>query len=496
VTGTALLTDQAVENEAGTFVFLAGTSSLAMTGANGAYALTGVTAGTYTLIATKANYTSASATVVVTAGVVTVATALSLSPLSAPTFTVSYDANLADGSAPVDPNLYLAGATAVAQGPGSLTKPGTTFAGWNTKSDGSGIAYASQAPLVLGSASVKVFAVWTMATTYSVVYDPNNANGSGPVDSNAYLDGTTAVVQGPGSLTKPGTTFAGWNTKSDGSGIAYASQAPLVMGPASVKLYAVWTTATTYSVSYNGTSANWAQVPVDANHYVTGATALVQGPGTMVKPGASFAGWNTKYDGTGIAYAPQAPLVLGTSSVTLFAVWATPTISVIYDANTAAGAAPVDTNKYSAGDTAIVQGPGTPDQDRSHLCRLVRPRRRHRLPLRSPGSPGGAEWFDHLVRHLELLALFFQKRVSERPRGQRRLQRVRRRVHDLRWKGRRGRIDVHQRGFDLEPLLLCPRPGLGLRSERFCQRHHDLRGHHRRVVDLHGQRADLVEHRY
>jgi fibronectin type 3 domain-containing protein len=78
---------------------------------------------------------------------------------------------------------------------------------------------------------------------FSVLYNGNgNTSGTVPVDANAYVPGTAVTVKGnTGVLAKTGFSFAGWNTKSDGSGTSYAVGATLTMGTANDTLLAMWT---------------------------------------------------------------------------------------------------------------------------------------------------------------------------------------------------------------------------------------------------------------
>jgi Listeria-Bacteroides repeat domain (List_Bact_rpt). len=90
---------------------------------------------------------------------------------------------------------------------------------------------------------------------YSVIYDGNGASGTAPTDSRAYITGSTATVLGNTSgLSKNGCTFAGWNTKSDGTGTSYAAGGTITIGSSSVTLYAQWiTNGATITVTAPGT---------------------------------------------------------------------------------------------------------------------------------------------------------------------------------------------------------------------------------------------------
>ena len=83
-----------------------------------------------------------------------------------------------------------------------------------------------------------------MANTYNVTYDGNgNTGGSVPTDASAYNSGATVTVLGnTGSLTKTGSTFNGWNSKTDGTGIHYATSSTFTIS-VNTNLYAEWQAA-------------------------------------------------------------------------------------------------------------------------------------------------------------------------------------------------------------------------------------------------------------
>jgi uncharacterized repeat protein (TIGR02543 family) len=78
-------------------------------------------------------------------------------------------------------------------------------------------------------------------TCYRVLYDSNNAtDGTVPVDNTVYLSGqTVTVLANTGNLVRTGYTFAGWNTKANGSGTTYAAGATFVIS-GNITLYAKW----------------------------------------------------------------------------------------------------------------------------------------------------------------------------------------------------------------------------------------------------------------
>ena len=96
-----------------------------------------------------------------------------------PTYTVTYNGNTSTGgTAPVDSNTYVNGASVTALGnTGTLTRTGYTFAGWNTAANGSGTAYAPAATFSMGNANVILYAQWTI--NYTVSFNSNGGSAVG-----------------------------------------------------------------------------------------------------------------------------------------------------------------------------------------------------------------------------------------------------------------------------------------------------------------------------
>ena len=280
-----------------------------------------------------------------------------------PTYTVTYNGNTnTGGTAPVDSNSYVAGATVTVLGPGTLTKTGYTFAHWNTAANDSGTSYNPGDTFTMPAANVTLFAQWTV-NSYTVTYDGNaNTGGTAPVDPNSpYTFGSTVTVLGPGTLTKTGYTFAHWNTAANDSGTSYNPGDTFTMPAANVTLFAQWT-INTYTVTYDGNTNTGGTAPVDPNSpYTFGSTVTVLGPGTLTKTGYTFSHWNTAANDSGTSYNPGDTFTMPAANVTLFAQWTINSYTVTYDGNTnTGGTAPVDPNSpYTFGSTVTVLGPGT-----------------------------------------------------------------------------------------------------------------------------------------
>jgi Listeria/Bacterioides repeat len=228
--------------------------SFSVSGTSASCSATGLTPGSYLLVATAKNGGYAVArsltdTVWIYNGKTTSGT-LSLSSADfGPTYTLSYDVNGGSGSLPSSATAYLPGDSVTVLGnTGGLTKSGYSFSGWTTSSDGSGTVYAADSTLTVGSANVTLYAKWTVQATYTVTYNSNDStSGTAPTDSSSYVEGATVTLAtNSGSLAKDGYTFSGWNTSADGTGASYTAGSTLTMGSANLTLYAKWTVKSSY----------------------------------------------------------------------------------------------------------------------------------------------------------------------------------------------------------------------------------------------------------
>lgn len=275
----------------------------------------------------------------------------------APVYTVTYNANTTGttGNVPIDPNTYLQGATVTVLDNVYLAKAGYAVIGWNTQPDGNGTTYNTQNPtFIMGNLDVNLYAIWAVA--YTVTYDANGGTEGGgpPKDPNKfYLQNATVTVLGnTGHMDIHGFAFAGWNTRQDGSGTAYAPGDTFSIN-ASVTLYAHWIPLT---VTYDGNGNDSGIVPIDSNTHMTGWGVTVMGnPGTLAKTGYTFIGWCMQANGSGTVYLPGQVFIMGPSPVILYAAWTNlPTYTVTYFGNTGVGSPPVDSNNYLPGTKVTV----------------------------------------------------------------------------------------------------------------------------------------------
>ena len=106
--------------------------------------------------------------------------------VSRPAYTVSYDANTATGTAPAATSASSAIAVAAAS---QLSKPGFVFAGWNTRADGSGVAYGAGSS-ILPVANLTLYAQWSAAPQVSPA---PSASAQAPASAALAATGTSAV---------------------------------------------------------------------------------------------------------------------------------------------------------------------------------------------------------------------------------------------------------------------------------------------------------------
>jgi uncharacterized protein (TIGR02145 family)/uncharacterized repeat protein (TIGR02543 family) len=259
-----------------------------------------------------------------------------------PTYTVTYSGNgNTTGTAPIDPNAYLQGATVtVAANTGSLAKTGVTFAGWNTAADGSGTSYAAAATFAMGTANITLYAKWTV----SILTVKFNSNGGSAVDSQNVTYNNTAAAPTP--PTQNGFIFAGWYS-DQALTIQFNFLTPVT---SSITLYAKWTPV--YTVTYNGNGNTSGTVPSDANKYANGTIVTVlNNTGLLAKTGYTFAGWNTNAAGTGTDRTPGGTFSMGSVNDTLYAKWTINQITVSFNSE---GGTAVAAQTVNYGSTATL----------------------------------------------------------------------------------------------------------------------------------------------
>jgi uncharacterized protein (TIGR02145 family)/uncharacterized repeat protein (TIGR02543 family) len=249
--------------------------------------------------------------------------------------TLQYDGNgNTGGIVPVDSVSYQAGAKVLVKANiGSLVKTGSTFAGWNSKADGTGTGYLPGATFSIGTSNMTLYAIWKIQPTLSITYsDSGKTGGNAPRDTNKYATGDSIVVLGnSGNLVKVGFSFAGWNTNADGSGTDYNVGSKFVMSTTSIAFYVKWTTNPTYTLVYHKNGADSGSAP-EAGSYEAGAfVTVLDNVGKLKKTGYDFGGWNTRANGGGTSYAAGATFTKAAVNDTLYVLWKNYSYIIIFD---------------------------------------------------------------------------------------------------------------------------------------------------------------------
>ena len=157
-------------------------------------------------------------------------------------YSVTFEANGADGTAPVVQKVE-SGTSISLPGKGNMNYSGKTFNGWSTNPSGSGRSYANYESIEITN-DITFYAQWK-TITYTITYNANGAGGSVPPVQTAETGGKVNLA-GQGSMSFPGRTFSGWNTDASGWGTAYAALQQITV-TANITLYAQWTITSTGS---------------------------------------------------------------------------------------------------------------------------------------------------------------------------------------------------------------------------------------------------------
>lgn len=155
-------------------------------------------------------------------------------------------------------------------------------------------------------------------SSYTITF---NANGDTGTMSPQAITGTTALSVN--RFTRQNYAFYGWNTKADGTGTSYADGTSIT--PASdMTLYAQWIAV--HAITFDANGGTGSMQPQTISN-----TGTIQA-NSFLNAHHTFAGWNTKADGTGTAYADKAQIT-PTADMTLYAQWKPFTYTIIFNEN-------------------------------------------------------------------------------------------------------------------------------------------------------------------
>ena len=216
--------------------------------------------------------------------------------------------------------------TASAGSHGSITDPGITYLRWKndktytiTPSTGYHVSNVTVDERSVGAPTSYTFKEVTGNHTIHADFAPNaytvtfDGNGSGVVGSTASMSMTYDVAKSlsPNGFSRPGYTFQGWNTESDGSGSAYADGQTVrnltAADGGTVTLYAQWKENPAVDIIYQVSDPEHASV-APGSESVAPATGEAAGSTATLDAGYRVVSWTDASGnvvGSGNSFTPS-----------------------------------------------------------------------------------------------------------------------------------------------------------------------------------------------
>ena len=259
-------------------------------------------------------------------------------------YTVNFDGNGATSGTMSGQNIAYD--TAKALSANAFKRTGYTFTGWNTKANGTGTAYDDGEPVQNlksgNNEKITLYAQWKVVT-YKITYKLNGGENNGENPVSYTVTSAKIALKKP---TRTGYTFKGWYTDKD----------------CTAKVTAIANSSTGNKTFYAKWAVNKYTVTFDPNGGTGTMKDKVIAYGKSVKltanrfkrTGYTFAGWNTKANGKGTAYANKEAVKNLKSKnkavVTLYAQWKVNSYKVEFVMNNdwylMSGYMPVKTYQY------------------------------------------------------------------------------------------------------------------------------------------------------
>jgi uncharacterized repeat protein (TIGR02543 family) len=215
------------------------------------------------------------------------------------------------------------------------------FSSW--KLSGTSSTYEAGSTYLLPATNPTLVAQWVQVFEVSYTFNGGTSATGFSYDaqcvSGSRLCSNNQQIQADAAPSRNGYTFAGWR---DQSGNPIAAGETFFVGINSYLLYAQWT-AINYTVAYApvGGVTTPTQTP---KQYLQTFTAA----NDPVKTGYTFGGWS---DGT-LTYGAGAIYTVGTSNITLTALWTANVYTISYDWNGGSGSATASSS-YTVGNSAV-----------------------------------------------------------------------------------------------------------------------------------------------
>ncbi|MBE5996545.1 MAG: hypothetical protein E7240_04205 [Lachnospiraceae bacterium] len=240
---------------------------------------------------------------------------------------------------------------------------GYEVVGWNTKADGSGTAYKTTGALDVQS-DVALYAQWGKVSHLIVhknlSYDDEIVEMDVVGNVEVTRTGFWPLIQGDQAIfddDNSKTHILSWNTKADGSGEKYEINKSYYF-PEELELFAQW--GTPYYVTLLGNDEDSSRLAtlevasaiVFSKDSINGDNGGYYYKDLFNKEGYSIGSWNTKPDGTGTEYGPDAETEVH-SDLKLYAQWVAIPVLRLDHKNAAPDAVAVDGKAVKAGDYTI-----------------------------------------------------------------------------------------------------------------------------------------------
>ena len=196
-----------------------------------------------------------------------------------------------------------------------ITREGYTQVAWETKDKTQRYEFNAE---YTKDAHLKLYPIWT-PNTYTVVFNANN--GSGTMANQAFTYDAAQNLS-TNTFTRIGYTFAGWNTKADGTGTSYTNSQSVrnltAVNNGTVTLYAKWT-ANTYTVTLDPQGGTGGSSTTNATF-----NAVMQSITPPTRDGYIFDGYYSEPNGQGKKYYNangSSADVWDKENATLYAKW-------------------------------------------------------------------------------------------------------------------------------------------------------------------------------
>ncbi|MDZ7792205.1 MAG: InlB B-repeat-containing protein [Spirochaetia bacterium] len=190
-----------------------------------------------------------------------------------------------------------------------------------------------------GTTKTKSFEV-RVERLYKVTYETYHSqiNGDLPVPQGADSYNIITLNDVSSLISRDGFNYVGWTTVPESSSPEFNPAEEIVLS-GDLTLYPCWSEGS-YNVVYDGNDGEYVGTATDVPASSTeeyNSEITVASQGSMARPGYTFAGWNTKEDGTGDHYDPEDSqgnaFTIPAQNTTLYAQWTPIEYSIAYELN-------------------------------------------------------------------------------------------------------------------------------------------------------------------